>query len=445
MPTAKIPEQCPALYILWDSSSIWGLMAWRAMLSLGMPCRLIKAKEIAEGGRLGKSDPVPLLLAPGGNARHKALALGVRGRDAVRAFVDRGGNYLGFCGGAGLALSHKQQEQGLHLCPLRRASYPERLHHLISGHVLARTQSDGELSPPDFLWLPQEGGGKRRQGILSLPVWWPGRFDAKSTENGDVAVLAACDAPDRDFCIADMPFRLVPRHIFALWQDLYGVNLSADFLAGQLLAVSGRYGLGRYVLSYSHLETPRSPDANAWLATLLRVLTRAEPSGIIVGQWDLHRIRAVWPDTRENAPLISALRRSRALLRMAVRQRLFFVRSPWLAGWRAGLPGANLNSLHTALCSAASLTPGEAALEYWHMVRPRFTRAADLFFPGAEGWLLAFRLGQTLSPILPKAVDKRGLDKQQTALFGQPMQGGGLLEELLAMTEELIYLSQDAV
>ncbi|MDR2574664.1 MAG: hypothetical protein LBC94_10070 [Desulfovibrio sp.] len=429
------PEQSPVVHILWDASHIWGLMAWRAMMSLGLSCRLLKAKDIADGALLGKPEQASLLLVPGGSARRKALALGERGREAVRFFVERGGSYLGFCGGAGLALSHEPKEQGLQICPLRRAVYAERLHHLISGHVLARMRAENEFVPPGLL---RKGV---RQGCLSLPVWWPGRFEMENGGSAAVSVLADYSEPDRDFCIADMSFRRIPKHIFAHWQEVYGVNLSADFLAGQPLAVSGRYGLGRYALSYSHLETPHSPEANAWLAAVVGVLVPAKPACTLVRQWDLRRVRPSWPDTRENAPLLSALRRSHALLRLALQHRLFFVRTPWLAGWRAGLPGAALNSLHAALCTAASLVPSEAALEYWHTARKGFTRAADLFFPGAEGWLLAFRLAQTLVSSLPRAVDRRGLDEQQAALFGQPMQGGGLLEELIAPAEELVYLS----
>ena len=70
---------------------------------------------------------------------------------------------------------------------------------------------------------------------------------------------------------------------------------------------------------------------------------------------------------------------------------------------------------------------------------------ADLFAAGAEGYFLACRLAETLHPTLPDAVDRRGLDNQRQALFGHPMSGGGLMEELLDITEELIFLSQDAI
>ena len=160
--------------------------------------------------------------------------------------------------------------------------------------------------------------------------------------------------------------------------------------------------------------------------------------------WELGEPAPAWPDYKSAAPLLDALRRTRALLDLAVEHHLFFRRAPWLWGWRTGLPGAACNNLHAALCTAVSSAPSGRALDYWRGIRPRFAELAALFAAGAEGYLLACRLAETLSPTLPDAVDKRGLDNQREALFGHPMHGGGLIEELLAMTEELIYLSQDA-
>ena len=88
--------------IFWDASQLWGLLVWRAAEAFGLPYRLVKAKEIAQGAL---SDKTSLLLVPGGTARHKSAALGEKGREAVRAWVRGGGRYVGFCGGAGLGLS----------------------------------------------------------------------------------------------------------------------------------------------------------------------------------------------------------------------------------------------------------------------------------------------------------------------------------------------------
>ena len=479
--------------ILWDASHIWGLMAWRAVRALGLPCLLVKGQDIAERALLGKPHaPVPdsgnasLLLVPGGNARLKAQALGPAGREAVRRWLAGGGNYLGFCGGAGLALTQSTPDDGLNICPWTRAGYPQRLHHLISGHVRARVAPGHDFSPP-----PQAAGkaptsrtrdtrpcphARRRDGprsgrrdgdapgrltgqgsaataqrhapvdrddagLPSLPVWWPGQFAPRDGDS-DVQVLAACHRPDADFWLADLPLRSLPGSAIANWRSLYGVNLSADFLEGRPLVVSGAYGAGRYVLSYSHLETPHSEDANAWLARMLARMTGLRPAGERVPLWQLRRPRNAWPDRRESAPLQDALRHMRDLLDLAVEQHLFFARTHWLWGWRTGLPGAGCNNLHAALCTAAALEPTPAALEYWRGVSARFAALERIFAAGAEDYFLACRLAETLSPTLPDVVDKRRLDHQRESLFGHPMNGGGILGELLTITEEIIYRAQ---
>lgn len=468
--------------ILWDASHIWGLMAWRAVRALGLPCRLVKGQEIAEGAYLGKPGGVSpnggprldgagvrLLLVPGGNARLKAMALGKNGREAVRQWVEHGGNYLGFCGGSGLALSHPNPDHGLNICPWARAAYPERLYHLISGHVRAHVATGHEFSPrrPAARTSPPENGhndtgataplcpGVRRAAARqpqsgasseifspSLPVWWPGRFAPEKNDN--VTVLASYGSPDADFWLADLPLQSLPAKVFSHWRDLYGLNLSADFLEGQPMAVTGAYGQGRYVLSYSHLETPHSPDANAWLAQLLRSMTGLEPAREDVPLWQLRHPCAAWPQG-SGGPLLDALRHMRELLDLAVAHHLFFGRTHWLWGWRTGLPGAACNNLHAALCTAASLEPSAAALAYWQQVSPRFTKLEGLFAAGAEDYFLACRLAETLSPTMPDAIDKRGLDHQRESLFGHPMNGGGILAELLEMVEELVYLSQTSM
>ncbi len=412
--------------ILWDASHIWGLMVWRAVRALGMSCRLVSSSDITEGVLLGKRDgnclKSSLLLAPGGNARHKARALGQAGREAVRDYVSRGGRYLGFCGGAGLALSHADSTEGLNICPWGRASRVYPLQHLISGHVRAHIYADANFSSP---------------ATRPLPVWWPGRFEA---QGAGVAVLAVCDSPDKDFWIADLPLQRVPAHVFSAWQKAYGVDLSADFLAGEPLVISGDFGKGLYVLSYSHLETPQSPDANRWFACLLGELTGCPPKTDRVPAWDL-RQRAV-PCARTNALLGKALQKSYDLLRLAVEQYLFFERAPWLWGWRAGLPGAACNHLHAALYTALAIRPTDAALDCWD--RKSFFELSSLFFTGAQEYLWACRLSGALASTLPNAVDDHNLAEKRDALFGHPMHGGGVVEQLLVILEKYLYLAQDA-
>lgn len=451
--------QCESgVYILWDASHIWGLMAWRALRALGVPSRLVKAKEIAEGalhGKPGRHGGARLLLVPGGSARRKAALLGRTGRAAIRDFVHGGGNYLGFCGGAGLALSHAREEQGLGLCPWTRAPYAQRFQHLISGHVLATVSRAAaglaECAPAQEAAAHADSAPSLPRAAISLPVWWPGRF---APGPGDVTPLATGIAPDADLWLADLALAGVPPHVLETWRVCYGVDLSPGFLAGQPLVVSGAFGAGRYLLSYSHLETPESPAANTWLAGILRGLGAGTPRAATVPAWRLESGGGAPPTLAAHDPAALARHaraRIHALLDLGVEHHLFFRRTPWLWGWRAGLPGMACNNLLAAfaeleeLARRADAAPAtcEARERLRQGLGPRFADLVALFAEGAEGWLMASRLAAMLAPSLPDAVDSRSLAHQRAALFGHPMRGGGLAEELLQIAEECLYSAQE--
>ncbi|NTU42844.1 MAG: biotin--protein ligase, partial [Nitrospirales bacterium] len=104
--------------LLWDESFLWGIMAVKALKAAGLPFGIITADEIRKGG-LAKSK---LLFVPGGWASNKLKALGEEGATEIRRFVSAGGNYLGFCGGAGLAT-----QDGLGLLTVKRKPTKERV------------------------------------------------------------------------------------------------------------------------------------------------------------------------------------------------------------------------------------------------------------------------------------------------------------------------------
>jgi hypothetical protein len=384
---------------------------------MGLPYRLVKAASIAQGGLSGK--PPSLLLVPGGPARLKAEALGAGGGAAVRAYVEQGGHYLGFCGGAGFALS---DGGGLRLCPWKRSSYSNRLQHLISGHIHAKLPGGHPLCPPGRDELP-------------LPVWWPGRF-APGTNDG-VEKLAVYLRPANDVWLADLPLDSLPPDTLSSWEDMYGVRFRPNELCGQPCLVHGPFGRGSYTLSYSHLETPDSPAANDWLAHLLSVLTGLRAERGHCPAWDPAGQPAHWDDPGLNR----ARARLERLFRIALEHRLLFTRTPWLWGWRAGIPGSAMNNLFAALCTAQGLIPDNRALALRKAGRERFDRTMDFFCKGAEQYLLAERLASTLASTLPDAVDRRALNMQREALFGTPMEGGGLYEELTSVLNELIFLA----
>ncbi len=415
------------IYILWDASHIWGLMAWHTMTTMGVPCRLIKAQNIPYALLSGKSPTSrpAMLLVPGGTASLKSHALGAEGRAAIRQYVAEGGQYLGFCGGAGLALA---DATGLHLCPWTRATYTDRMQHLVSGHVLS------SIAKHSLVPLSQE---HKTQSMLPLPVWWPGRFAAQQADA--VTILATYEKPCEDLLLADISLASLPAHTLSHWQDVYGVNLRADFLTGQPCVITGRYGKGRYVLSYAHLETPHSLDANAWLAHLLHTMGRVTPVQRYSASWDIDSLPVRWPASYKL--LHEARQGVQHCMVLGTEQHLLFRRTPWLYGWRTGIPGAALNNLHTSLCTVLSLEPNTAALQFWKEKEARIKHILPHFLEGVEGYLLAERLATTLAIPLPHIMDRNILKTQRENIFGKPMHGGGLYQELLDIVDELFFLA----
>jgi hypothetical protein len=410
-----------SIFLYWDESHIWGLLAWRALARLGLPLRVVSGADLA-GGALAREGPA-LLVVPGGAARRKFEALGAEGVAAVRGYLEAGGNYLGFCGGAGLGLTGPY---GLGLCPWKRRAFTDRLQHFVSGHVRGALPGAHELIPPGLPASPL------------LPVWWPARFEAE--DNGEVTVLAAYAEPGPDFWVADLPLRSIPQGPLEDLETQYGLRIWPHFMAGQPCVVAGRHGAGRYVLSYSHLETPASPDANAWLAHILAFLAGAPEAGAEQGAvpaWDLDRLPLAWGPGKDGASLFKAKATMQNLMAQGQEHHLLFRRTPWLLGWRRGLPGAALSSLYALVCQALALTPGAAALEFWSARREEFSQNLELFAHGLTGYLLAERLSATLSEG-EHCIPADTLRAQREALFGPAMSPGGLFGPLLADVDGLL-------
>ncbi|EPR43939.1 Biotin-protein ligase [Desulfovibrio sp. X2] len=415
------------IMVLWDDAHLWGLLVQRALAGWGLAPRLVTAAEVA-GGVLSR-DRAKLLVVPGGNARAKARALGREGRAAVRAFVERGGGYLGFCGGAGLGLT-SDGEATLGLCPWRRKPFTDRMQHLVSGFMRVLP---GDPDP----FIPAAGQGAEQGRDVSaepeFPVWWPGRFAAEDCEG--VTVLARYGGPGSELWVADLRLDSLPVSVFDDWEAEYGFSLWPSFMQGQPCLVRGTAGQGSYVLSYAHLETPDASAANAWLAHILgRFLGR----GLGVGRvpaWRPQDGAAAWDD-----PLLArAARVLEELVALGREHFLLFDRASWLVGWRRGLPGLQLNALRTLILTCRGREPDDAARAFWTQAAPAFTRDLDLYQRAVTGFLLAERLDMTLSHS-PGAPAVTGLKERRESLFGPPQTGGGLHAQLQAPLEELARL-----
>lgn len=447
-----------SLYILWDESHIWGLLAWRAALGYGLEFRVISAQDVA-GGLLQASPPAALLV-PGGNARLKAEALGTDGLSAIRSYVKNGGNYLGFCGGCGLGLSVPEPEQGkptrqskangqakaaskktpvmrtpsLGLSPWTRGQFDDRIQHFMSGHLHATLEhAEHEFSP-----LTRDCGSACKISPAPepplLPVWWPARFLPGSED--EVNILARYAEPGADFWLTDLPIASLPQGAFSDWQALYGINLSPAFLEGQPCVIYGQYGQGAYILSYSHLETPASPFANCWLAHILTKFGCGSIQTKVLPAWKLEEQPILWDDKE----ILCCLELVQSIMQTGTEHALLFKRNDWLYGWRTGMPGSSLNNLHAALHTLVSLPPAKQTKKLWDSTKAEIIPQMNLFTEGVTNYLLAERLAMTLAKHMPEAVSPKLLQAQRHSLFGPPMHASGLYSKLMPLFDQLALL-----
>lgn len=425
--------KAPRIHLFWDKAHIWGLLPHHALTRMGIPFKIVRGAAIA-GGALATDSP-GVLIVPGGFSRQKLEALGEAGAQAIRDYVASGGAYLGFCGGAGFALT---DPYGLGLCPYVRKPFSNRLQHFASGHIRVAPQRDNQLTPD---WL---------ENTPLLPVWWPARFAPgtptktgdERLSNGHVDVLAAYGAPGPDFMMADIRVGGLPGKTLAAWEAKYGVSLDPGFLMGGPCIVSGRYGKGRYVLSHAHLETPGSAAANAWLAHILAVLCGETPPvapGPAAPEWDLDAL----PICLKDAIFMDCSARMDEAVGLGLEYGLLYRRNPWLFGWRPGTPGFAVSNLYALFRQAGAVTPNAAAMDYWRAVAPHFHKMMLEFQKGLSGYFLAERLAATLSRFDPEAVPDQGLAAERRLLFGPPPGAGGLCGELLGLLDQLIWLLLD--
>ncbi|WP_291322030.1 BPL-N domain-containing protein [Desulfonatronospira sp.] len=409
------------IYMLWDESHLWGLMLWRALQALEIPRRIVRAHTLRQG--LLSTHPPAALLVPGGWARLKADSLGLEGMTGIRDYIRSGGRYLGICGGAGLGLSSASGTPCLDLCTWSRKPIQERLPNF-SGHVRCRVR------------LPH--WSKSRNDIF-LPVWWPSQFEQGPKSTGDVDTLAQYLEPGRDFWTADLPYSDLDHPDVYRWEQVYGINLDPERLRSEPCMLHGRLGRGEFVLSYSHLETPQSPQANRLLRELLLAwlgydITESQQNSVT--QWDICNIEAAWDD--------GTLQKCRAGLHEAIElgrsHFLFYWRTPWLLGWRRGVPGSPLNFLYAMTGHALEKRPDVQALRFWEGEKKVFEEYLDQFISRLKTYLIRERLALSLAPSSPEASSDRKLQQEKKELFGSFPGYGGLYGRLIRPLDHLLYL-----
>ncbi len=445
----------PPVAVLWTQSLLWGLLCVDTLAVLEVPFRLVSASEIC-GGCL---DAFRILIVPGGWAAHKVRSLGETGRLKIDGFIEEGGSYVGFCGGAGLALS---SPPALYLTPIRRMPLSERLPSA-SGEI----HICGALSHPAWENIPAR---------IPVSVWWPSQF---LLDTGcQTACLASYADPGVGFQVADL--RACDIDKSAGWQELeeaYGINLDPERIKGHPAIIEIEKGKGRLVLSYAHLETPGDSWGNRLFLNILNYLSDVSCVSALCtenifarkacscnpGQGCEKSVngslltrgakRGPLPITRQErsaAPSgISVAEQAAAdLISFGEANMLWNWRNPWLLNWRRGLRGLEYGTLHIALCYMADLeqklTAESSGLEPAAFCANWPERTKDLEEKTLEFCALAKRLlfeekiaaGMGSVSKIGKVNEK--VDLLRNTLFGKKMNHGGLCGALFDLIDPML-------
>ena len=314
--------------LLWDKSFLWGFLAFNTLRDLGFSFDLLTATEV----RAGALAAYQLLVVPGGWASIRSEELDVSGREELRRYVYRGGAYLGICGGAGLAL---QVEEGLALVPVTRKAISDRLPNF-SGSIRVRQASSHPL------WWSL-------QGEEVFQVWWPSQFDL--IEPDDVEVVGRYGQPESDFCVSDLRAAeiLAAGRDWKQFEEAYQINLNPELLINEPAVIEGRYGEGRVLLSYPHLETPGDAAGNTALFNIWYDLLNNSVVEVGGDSDEVSPAAIKEVDGKSLERIGKIAQEARMLVALGERHNLWSWRNPWLLQWKRGVRGAEFGTISVLL------------------------------------------------------------------------------------------------
>ncbi|MHB9112859.1 MAG: BPL-N domain-containing protein [Thermoleophilia bacterium] len=357
---------------------------------------------------------------PGGWASDKIVALGDEGRKKIRAFVDAGGSYLGICGGAGLALSHKN---GLGLSASGRMPTSVRLPSFSGGINL-------EAAVPEHpMWKDCGGSGV-------FHAWWPGQFSLE--EGGDDLVLARYGTPVQGSCVTDLP--VYDSMDWSFWEKKYGINLNPGRIVGEPAVIETRFGKGKVILSYLHFETPGDENGHAVLLSLLEYLAGVKPAPAPAPEANRKTGSTSSPDVAEATAIAESLRTSTdKLISFGMNNFLWYQRDSWILQWRRGVRGVEYSTLYAILMKLADAVAALDEVDEITLEKLRRLReVAQPFFEDAPKLLLLERDAISEGPISPLRTGDEQILALRKKLFSESKRCGGFYKEIVDLADEIL-------
>lgn len=394
---------------LWDESFLWGLIAYDALIANNLPFELLRAKDI----KRGVLRDYKMLFVPGGWASNKLKALGKEGIKEIRDFVRNGGNYLGICGGAGLATL-----DGIGLLDVKRVPRDKRVPSFNGRIGLYLNEHPIWNSLVDQVFY----------------IWWPSQF---LLSNRSIGILATYDKALPDSFSSDLNVGDVEQHgNWAELEDLYRINLNPERLMGEPAVIEGRFGNGKVILSMVHFDTPYDKNGSLVLRNLWEYLGGKHSSqAISLGEGNLQS--ALSPVIKEIESL------TEELIDLGMRNFLWFWRHPVLLQWKRGVRGLEYCTLYRMVKEFSKLSNRLTAvdIEMLKVIRGLLIPFVDK----AKRLLMKERIAMQKGPITYERCDDPEIQSLRRELFGDSKSHGGIFKEILDRIDDLLYrLLKDA-
>jgi len=214
---------------------------------------------------------VDAMIFPAGDSTEMAISIGVENAKAIRAFVDRGGSFIGICAGAFLGIRPKEGNIGPTSDDFRKVQDEIAA---VEGEVL----NDATELPPALAWsykkldriyrvYPFEGLFRFRTRTSRHPISLGLPREMHLWMQGPIMVLK------------DKEARSIVEFHGPLADSGFGID--ADYAVGTFGRFSAlatkKVGKGNYILSSPHVDSPRHPAGWLLLANSLFYATLDSP------------------------------------------------------------------------------------------------------------------------------------------------------------------------
>jgi phosphoribosylformylglycinamidine (FGAM) synthase-like amidotransferase family enzyme len=399
---------------LWDESFLWGLMAYKALKTAGLPFEIIRAEDIKNG----KLKNHAMLFVPGGWASNKVKTLGDKGISEIKKFVNDGGNYLGFCGGAGLATL-----DGIGLLNIKRMptkqrvpSFSGKIYLNINDHSIFQTPSAISHQPSAFI----------------SHAWWPSQFLIADENIKTLATYgnALPDSFSSDLNVGDVEAN-------GSWQELenlYQINLDPKRLLNEPAVVEGDYGKGKVILSLVHFDTPDDDNGAVVLKNLWKYLAK--------GSFKLSVKSCEFKENNSITPSVLSDLETEVddLISLGMRNFLWFWRNPMLLQWRRGVRGLEYCTLYIMIKEIAEIIKKQrSAVSSQQSDLNKIKKLLMPFTEKAKRLLIMERVAMQNGHITYEKCDDPKIQEMRAELFGNSKSHGGLFKELIDTIDDILY------